>query len=114
MINPNRYYEKIYAAYLEITILHQPLKYTIREIDNAWSINYMISMHKKYPNIYQIEHWFNTKGECQSYIDQMNKNLNATMIDYFKHRFNVTKAFVLLNKRGLQKLIFYIKKCKKG
>lgn len=113
MIDLNKHYEKIYAAYLEITILHQPLKFTIREINNEFAIGCMVNNCKRFTDVYWIEHWFTTKGECQMYIDKMNKKTKLTMIDYFKHRFNLSEKFVLCNKRNLQKMIYYIKRCKK-
>ena len=112
MIDLDRHYEKIYAAYLEITILHQPLKFTIREIDNVVAIDCMLCNCKKFVDIYWVEHWFSTKGECQKYIDGMNRKTGLTMIDYFKNRFNLSEKFVLNNKRNLQKLIYYIKRYK--
>lgn len=112
MIDLNKHYDKIYAAYLEITIFHQPLKFTMREIDNKLAIGYMVHNCKRFTDVYWIEHWFPTRAECQAYIDKMNKNKKLTMIDYFKHRFNLTETFVLTNKRNLQKMIYYIKRCK--
>ena len=112
MLDLSRIYKKIYVAYLELTDNHKILKFTMHEINNEVKINEQIELYKTKKNIYWLNHWFDNIIDCQKYIDLMNKNPNITMVDYYKHRFNITERFVLYNKRKLQKMVFYIKKFK--
>lgn len=113
MIDISRTPEKIYSVFLEISMNNKPLKFSMREIDDVQNIIDFMIEYRKENKIYEINHWFSNKEDCQRCIDMLNKSMSQkeyTMIDYFVYRFNVKRRFVLNNKRLFQKLIYTIRK----
>lgn len=81
--------------------------YEVAKIDNYMCINDIFHAYTTKPNIYNLEHWFCNQVLCNQFIYKQNNMIDSLdMIDYYMHRFNLSRNFVLLNYRALQKFAY--------